>query len=178
MNKFYVAFPALLLIAFCVYYTQVAKPEMEAKEAAAIQDQKNRDDADAARRQAIEEKARDDALKQNAAREAKDNEKKEQIRLKNLKQDNDTKEETEKYEAQAKALTKQIADMAKETEMLRTQRTQLSRDVFAAAAKVELAKTDRVTAELEIQRMYAMVAEKVGDSFLTKSPPLPVVAPK
>ena len=28
MNKFYVIFPTVLLIAFAVYYTQVAKPEM------------------------------------------------------------------------------------------------------------------------------------------------------
>jgi hypothetical protein len=45
--------------------------------------------------------------------------------------------------------------------------------VFAAAAKVEMAKIDRNNAELEIQRMYEMVAQKVDESSLAKLPPPP-----
>jgi chromosome segregation ATPase len=75
----------------------------------------------------------------------------------------------------AAALTKQIADLDKEVADLRTKRENLTRDIFDAAAKAELAKIDRQNAELEIQRMYEMVAQKVSDSFLTKLPPPPPV---
>ena len=57
-------------------------------------------------------------------------------------------------------------------DVIRNQRESTSREVFDAAAKVELAKIDRRNAELEIQRMYEMVAQKVTDTSLAK-PPLP-----
>jgi hypothetical protein len=56
---------------------------------------------------------------------------------------------------------------------LRNQRESLSRETFDSAAKVELAKIDRRNAELEILRMYDMVAQRVSDSSLTKLPPPP-----
>ncbi len=173
MNKFYVVFPTLLLIAFGVYYTQVAKPQMaeqERIEAQKIEDQKA---ADEVRRQQIEDKARMDAVAQQQAREAKDKEKQERLQREKDEQDRKVKEETEKFEAEAASVTKQIADMDKEIVNLRAQREQLGREVYESAAKVELAKTDRDNADLEIQRMYDMVAQKVGDSFLTKLPPPP-----
>jgi chromosome segregation ATPase len=173
MNKFYVVFPAVLLIAFGVYYTQIAKPEMEEQARVELRKTEEKNAADEARRKEIEAKAQQDALVQSKAREEKDRLKQEQLQQAKDKQDRDTKEETEKYETQALSLTKQISDMEKEIASLRAQREQTSRDVFAAAAKVETAKIDRNNAELEIQRMYDMVAQKVGDSSLTKLPPPP-----
>jgi chromosome segregation ATPase len=171
MNKFYVIFPAFLLIVFCVYYTQIAKPEMAEK--ARIEERKAEDQqqAEEAHRKEIEEKAQADALAQQKARELKDREKQERLQREKEEQDSRTKEDTEKYESQAASLTMQIADMEKEINNLRAQREELSRAVFAAAAKVEMAKIDRNNAELDIQRMYEMVAQKVDDSFLTKLPP-------
>ena len=173
MNKFYVVFPALLLIAFGVYYTQVAKPEMAEQERIEAQKVADQQAADEVRRKEIEAKAQADAAVQQQAREAKDREKQERAQREKDEQDRKIKAETEKFEAEAASLNKQISDMDKDIVNLRSQREQLSRDVFDSAARVELAKTDRDNANLEIQRMYDMVAQKVGDSFLTKLPPPP-----
>jgi len=56
MNKFYVIFPAVLLLVFAVYYIQVAKPEMAEQEAAAKQKSRTKRQADAARRADIEKR--------------------------------------------------------------------------------------------------------------------------
>ncbi len=174
MNKFYFIFPALLVIAFGLYYTQVAKPEMAADEAAARQIIADKQAADDVRRAEIEKKATADAAAQQKAREEKEHEKQEKARLAQVENDSKIAEETARLESDAATLSKQIADMEKEIADLRSRRENLSREVFASAAKVELARIDRQNAELEIQRMYDMVAQKVGDSFLTK---LPVAAP-
>jgi predicted RNase H-like nuclease (RuvC/YqgF family) len=173
MNKFYVIFPAVLVIAFSLYYFQVAKPEMAAQELRAAAEKDAKDAAEKARLAVIEDKARADAQAQQQAREEKDRAKQEKARNDRVEQDRKIADETAKFESEAASLSKQVADMEKETADLRTKRENLSRDVFAAAAKVELAKIDRQNAELEIQRMYDMVAQKVSDSFLTKLPPPP-----
>jgi hypothetical protein len=175
MNKFYVIFPVVLLITFGVYYTQVAKPEMAEQERAAARKVEQQLATDEARRKEIELKAQADAQAQQQAREQKDREKQEKARRDREEQDRKISEDTAKYENLAASLTKQIADMDKEIADLRNRRESLTRDIFDAAAKVELAKIDRQNAELEIQRMYDMVAQKVNDSFLTKLPPPPPV---
>jgi len=176
MSKFYVIFPTTLLIIFAVYYTQVAKPEMAAREAAeakALADQQARDDAN---RKALEAQAQADAAKQQAARAEKDREREERAKRQQEEQDNQVREETAKLVDEAGTLNKQIADMQKTIAELRNQREALNREVFDDAAKVELAKIDRRDAELEIQRMYDMVARRIDDSFLVKAPPPPAPA--
>jgi chromosome segregation ATPase len=170
MNKFYVMFPAVLLVAFAVYYTQFAKPEMAEQEAAAKQKITDQEAVDAARRADIEKKAQADAQVQQHAREEKDRLKQEKARHDREEADRQIAEETAKFENEAASLTKQIASMEKEISTLRANREDLSREVFEVAAKVELAKIDRQNAELEIQRMYGMVAQRVNDSFLAKLP--------
>jgi len=171
MNKFYVFFPAVLLVAFAIYYTQVAKPEMAEQEAAAKQKIVDQEVADTARRADIEKKAQADAQVQQHAREERDRLKLEKARHDREEQDRQIADETAKFENESASLKKQISDMEKDIFNLRAKREDTSRAVFEAAAKVELAKIDRQNAELEIQRMYGMVAQRVNDSFLTKLPP-------
>jgi septal ring factor EnvC (AmiA/AmiB activator) len=171
MNKFYVIFPTVLLIAFAVYYTQIAKPEMADKEAAVKQKIADQEAVDAARRADIEKKAQVDAQVQQHAREERDRLKQEKARHDREEADRQIADETAKFENEAASLTKQISDMEKEIAGLRAKREDVSRALFDAAAKVELAKIDRQNAELEIQRMYGMVAQRVNDSFLTRLPP-------
>jgi cell division protein FtsI/penicillin-binding protein 2 len=171
MNKFYVFFPAVLLVAFAIYYTQVAKPEMAEQEAAAKQKIVDQEVADTARRADIEKKAQADAQVQQHAREERDRLKQEKARHDREEQDRQIADETAKFENESASLKKQISDMEKDIFNLRAKREDTSREVFEAAAKVELAKIDRQNAELEIQRMYGMVAQRVNDSFLTKLPP-------
>jgi hypothetical protein len=49
----------------------------------------------------------------------------------------------------------------------------MNREVLEMAKRVELTKIDRRNAELEIQRMYDIVAQKVAASSLTQAPPPP-----
>ncbi len=173
MNKFYVLFPTFLLIVFGVYYTQVAKPEMAAKEAAILKADEEKAAADEAARLKIEQKAQEDARRQQEERARKDREKEEKARADQEAEDKKVRDETAKLEGEAASLTKQIADEQKLIADLREQKDKTTRDVFDGAAKVELAKIERRNAELEIQRMYDMVAQKVDDSFLTQMPPAP-----
>jgi predicted RNase H-like nuclease (RuvC/YqgF family) len=173
MNKFYVIFPTVLLIAFGVYYTQIAKPEMAEQDRRAAEKVLEQQAADDARRAEIEKKAQEDARKVQQERELKEQAKQEKARHDREEQANQIAAETAKFETQATSLSKQISDMDKEITELRNKREELSRDVFDSAAKVELAKIDRRNAELEIQRMYDMVAQKVNESFLVKLPPPP-----
>jgi hypothetical protein len=173
MNKFYVIFPTCLLIVFGVYYTQVAKPEMAAKEAAALKAEQEKEAADEAARLKIEQKAQEDARRQQEERERKDKEKQEKAKAEQEAEDKKVRDETAKLEGEAASLTKQIADEQKVISDLRAEKDKMTRAVFDGAANVELAKIDRRNAELEIQRMYDMVAQKVDDSFLTQAPPPP-----
>jgi colicin import membrane protein len=173
MNKFYVIFPTVLLLAFGVYYTQIAKPDMAEQERIAADKVAQQTAADEARRKEIEAKAQADAQIQQKAREEKDLAKQEKARRDREEEDHKIAVETAKFESESASLTKQIADMDKQISDLRNKKETLTREVFDAAAKVELAKIDRRNSELEVQRMYAVVAQKVGDSFLAKTPPPP-----
>jgi hypothetical protein len=168
MNKFYVIFPTFLLITFCLYYTQIAKPAMAAQELAAIKRVADQQAADEERRKAVEAKAQEDARRQQAERDEKDRAKQEKLQREKDEQDRRINEETARLEGDAVNLTKQ-----NEITNLRNKRENLSRESFDSAAKVELAKIDRRNAELEIQRMYEMVAQKVAGSSLTRLPPPP-----
>jgi septal ring factor EnvC (AmiA/AmiB activator) len=173
MSKFYVILPTTLLIIFAVYYTQVSKPAMAAKELAdqkAIAEQDARDEAN---RKQIEIKAQQDAIRQQEERARKDREKEEKLKRQQEEQDNQVRTETDRLVAEATSLSKQIADLQKEIGGLRNQRDALNREVFQDAANVERTKIDRRNAELEIQRMYDMVAKKIDDSFLVKAPTIP-----
>ncbi len=173
MNKFYVLLPTLLLIIFGVYYVKVAKPEMLAQEAAQQRKVAEQEAADAARRHALEVKAQADARRQQEERDAKERAREEAIKRQKEEETQKVVDETNRLVAEQTNLTKQIDSMQKEITNLRNERENLNRQVFDDAAKVELAKIDRRNAELEIQRMYDMVAQKVDDSFLTQMPPPP-----
>jgi chromosome segregation ATPase len=173
MNKFYVIFPTALLIAFTVYYTQVAKPQMEANDRAQAQAAAAEQAAEDARRKVIEKKAQEDARRQQLERQAQDRARAEKARQQHEQQVREVNDDTNRFLKQAADLRDQIAATQKEIADLRNQREQLNRKMFDDAAEVETARITRRNAELEIQRMYNMVAMKVDDSFLTAMPPPP-----
>jgi predicted RNase H-like nuclease (RuvC/YqgF family) len=173
MSKFYVILPTCLLIVFGVYYTQVAKPAMAAATAAEQKRQVDQAAIDEANRHQIELKAQQDAIRQQEERAKKDLEREEKARKQQEDQDNQVREETNRWLAESATLTRQTADLQKEIADLRNQREALNREVYDDAAKVEIAKIDRRVAELDLQRMYSIVGQKVDESFLTKIPPPP-----
>ncbi len=171
MNKFYVILPVVLLILFGGYYVKIAKPEMAAK---VLADEKRIADDKAveeAKRKEIEAKAQDDARKAQAVRDAKERERLDKAQRDKDEQDRKVLDETTKYEKEASDLSKQIANLEIEITTLRNKREDMNREVLESAKKVELAKIDRRNAELEIQRMYDIVAQKVAASSLTQMPP-------
>jgi chromosome segregation ATPase len=173
MNKFYVILPVALLILFGGYYFKVAKPEMAAKVLADEKRIADEREVEETKRKEIEAKAQDDARKAQAVRDEK-----ERVRLAKAQQDKDEQDrkvldETTKYEKEAEKLSKQIADLEIAITNLRNKREDMNREVLELAKKVELTKIDRRNAELEIQRMYDVVAQKVAASSLTQAPPPP-----
>ena len=173
MNKFYVILPVALLILFGGYYFKVAKPEMAAT---VLADEKRIADeraAEEAKRKEIEAKAQDDARKAQAVRDAKEHERLEKAQRDKDEQDRKVLDETTKYAKEAEKLSKQIAALEIEITNLRNKREDMNREVLELAKKGELAKIDRRNAELEIQRMYDVVAQKVAASSLTQAPPPP-----
>ena len=173
MNKFYVILPVALLILFGGYYVKIAKPEMAAK---VLADEKRVADERAteeAKRKEIEAKAQDDARKAQAVRDAKEHERLGKAQRDKDEQDRKVLDETTKYEKEADKLSKQIADLEMEITNLRNKREEMNREVLEMAKRVELTKIDRRNAELEIQRMYDIVAQKVAASSLTQAPPPP-----
>jgi len=173
MNKFYVILPVALLLLFGGYYFKVAKPDMAAT---VLADEKRIGDeraAEEAKRKEIEAKAQDDARKAQAVRDAKEHERLEKAQRDKDEQDRKVLDETTKYEKEAEKLSKQIAALEIEITNLRNKREDMNREVLELAKKGELAKIDRRNAELEIQRMYDVVAQKVAASSLTQAPPPP-----
>jgi len=175
MNKFYFILPVVLMISFGVYYTQIAQPDMAAAAAAAKRRQEEVAKAEEAHRLEIERKSQEDARRVQAERDAKSKAAQEKARAEKEAQDRAVREETAKFENEAARLTQQIADLEREIAGLRAKREQVNQESFELAKQVELAKIDRRTAEMDLQRMYEMVAQKVTDSSLTR---MPVVPPK
>ena len=173
MNKFYVILPIFLLIAFGVYYTQIAQPAMKAAVVAAEKRQAEIQAAEDAHRAEIERKSQEDARRAQAERDAKSRAAQEKARLEKEAQDKAIRDETAKFEDEAARLTKEIAALERDIATLREKREQTNRESFELAKQVELAKIDRRTAEMDLQRMYEMVAQKVTDSSLTRMPPAP-----
>jgi len=129
--------------------------------------------ADEANRLRIEAKAQEDARRVQEERTKKDRDRDEKARREKDEQDRKIRDETLKLEADSASYTKQIADLQAQIAALRAQKENTNRDVFDAAARVERAKIDRRNSELEIQRMYSIVAQKVTDSSMTRMPPPP-----
>jgi hypothetical protein len=171
MNKFYVLLPAVLLITFGVYYTKVAKPEMAAQALAQEQRIAREKDEETRKKADIDRKAQEDARARQAEKDKKDRERQEKARLDKEEQDRKIHDETAKFENEAARFTKQIADLEIEITKLRSRRDQLNGEVLEVAKKVELTKIERRNAELDIQRMYDIVAQKVAASALAKAPP-------
>jgi len=170
MNKFYLIVPIVLLGVFCVYYnqfsTQLAVTEHQkalAAQAAAAQVEQNHQaamqkaQADA---QALEEAQRAEEARQEAEHLAKFEASKQKLA-----------DETASFQQEADSYAKQAADLQAQLNSLQTDHDKLSREVFELQKQVELAKIDRRTADLEIQRTYDMVTQKITASPLTYAPP-------
>src|ERR1019366_833395 len=168
----YVLGPGLMLAVFLFFYF-ASKSETDArlKEEKAHKEQVEKDAE--AKKQAAEAKARADAEARNAQRTtdeakiAKDKQDKYDSDMRRIKDD------TDKASANAETYAKQVSELTIELDTLRKQKDTMTRDGFDLAKHVELAEVARRNAELEIQRMVEMIANRADQSTMTKMPPPP-----
>ena len=168
----YVLAPAAMLAVFLFFYAS-SRAEARAKEAAHQEEiAKQKAEADEKKRIA-EAKARDDAKQREAEREAadakaaKDKQDKYDADMLRIKQD------TDKANALAEGYAKQVSDLTIELDTLNKQKDALTRAEFDEAKKVELAVVARRNAEIEIQRLVEMIANRADQSMMAKMPPPP-----
>ncbi|MBA3850419.1 MAG: hypothetical protein C0502_10565 [Opitutus sp.] len=175
----YVLLPAILLAAFLFtpgtgYFSSMQQLAEKHKRVAA--EKAAAKAADDARRADIEKKAAEDAKRRQEQREAEEKAKEQ----KKVKEHEDAmkqlRDETAKYTAEADAYQKETNSLELQLNDLRNQKEKSNREVFELSKQVELAKVSRRNAELEIQRMVDIVAQKVGASSFAAMPPPP--APK
>jgi hypothetical protein len=168
----YVLAPAAMLAVFLFFYAS-SRTEAKAKEDARLADIARQKADDAEKKQIAEAKAREDALKREADREAADAK---AAREKQEKYDAEMariKADADKSNAQAEAYAKQVSDLTIELDSLNKQKDSLSRAEFDQEKKVELAQVARQNAEMEIQRMVQMIANRADQSTMAKMPPPP-----
>lgn len=172
----YIIFPGVMLAGFLVIYLS-HKKEAEDKERshiAAVAQKKADEDT---KKKAAEAKAREDAKKRQDERDAEEKKKEEDKAAKQAADDKKVKDATAEYTAKAATATKEVSSLEAELDRLRKEKDKTNRETFEIAKQVELARVARRNAELEIQRMTAMIAKRVSDSFLVRPPYVPPAPP-
>ena len=172
MNKFYLIVPIVLLGVFCVYYHQfsvqvavqaaAAKAAQKAHDAQVEQEQaghRHRKSPTIAR---AGKSQRDEEARQQAEHLAKFEASKQKLA-----------DETAKFQQEADSYSKEAADLQAKLDSLEATHEKLARELFDLQKQIELAKIDRRDADLEIQRAYDEVTQKVSASSLTFAPPPP-----
>jgi membrane protein involved in colicin uptake len=170
----YVISVGSMLAIFLVLYFAETKKHDERERVRAAEVAKKKADEDA-RKAAIEAAAKADADKR-AAQRAADEAKKEADRVAKWEAEGQKiKDATDKYNAEADRSARKAAALELQLTDLRAQKEKLNREAFDLTKQVELGKINRRTAEMEIQRITAMIATKATQSSLARPPA--VVAP-
>jgi hypothetical protein len=172
----YLIFPGVMLAGFLVFYMSHKKTAEEKERAHKIQVAKEKDEADREKKEA-ETKAREDARKRQEEREAEEKKKEDEKAAKQAADDKKVRDQTAEYTAKAEAAAKQAAQLEQELDRLRKEKDKTSRETFELQKQVELARIARRNAELEIQRMTEMVAQRAAASPMTRPPPVPAALP-
>lgn len=174
MNKFYLIVPLVLCTLFGVYYYKFIQEEGVKTELRAKAAKIAKDEADAKKKE-IEDKARKDADDRQQKRLADEKKKEDDRRAKWEAQGKDIADATAKYNAEAAKYTKQIAELEAQLKDMRLKKDNATRESFDLKKRVELALIAKRDAELEIQRMVSMVANKATESAMARPPPPPPV---
>jgi len=168
----YVLGPGLMLGVFLFFYFS-SKAETDARMKAEKARKEEIAKEEEQKKQIAEKKARDDAERRNADRAA------DEARIAKEKQDKydadmrRIQEDTDKATASAEASAKQVSELTIELDTLHKQKDSITREGFDLAKRVEMAEVARRNAELEIQRMVDMIANRADQSSMTKMPPPP-----
>jgi len=168
----YVIAPGAMLAVFLFFYVSSRQETIAREKAKAEEVAQEKADAEA-KKKVAEAKAREDADRRTAEREA--DEAKAALE-KEQKYDSDMaaiKADTDKSNALADTYSKQVSDLAVELDSLNKQKDQLTRESFELSKKIELAEVARHNAEMEVQRLVEMIADRADESLMAKMPPPP-----
>ncbi len=170
MNKFYFIIPVVLLVAFVAYYSQFSKEFAHREQVKAEQLAKVKAEEEQKKQEAIA-KAAEEAHQREEAQRAADAAAEAERRAKWDADNQKIVDETADYQQKADVYARQAADLGVQLDSLRNTHDQASRDLFNLQKEIELAKIDKRNADLEIQRTYDMVTQKVAASTLANYAP-------
>lgn len=176
MKKLYIIVPLILLVAFSFYYRNFAA-DLEVRRAADDAAEQVRLAEEEAAKAKAEQLAREESDKRAADRIAKD-----EAAAAKKKADWDAAgakivEETAGYKKQADNYTKRVNELELQLVEIRRQKDQATNEALALTEQIELARIAKRNAELEVQRLTDMVAERAAKSAMTQMPPAPPKAP-
>jgi len=160
----YVVFPMAMLAVFLGFYLE-NKREWDAAEAARVLSEQKAKAAEDARKSAAEAAAR------IAAQKRADDQKREEAAKEQARRDKWDAETraiqavTDRANAEAEAAGKEAADLEIQIDTLRKQKEQLNRADFDLLKQVELARVQERIAELEVERMVRMIADRADQAL-------------
>ena len=165
----YLVVPGTLLALFLVFYfshQKEAHAREEARKVAVAQKQAE----EAAKKKAAEDLAKEQALKTQREREEEIRKKEEDRRIKQEKVDKEIRDETNEFLAEVAKYEKEAKALQEELTRLEREKDRLGREAFDMAKQVELGEVARRTAEIESERMVAMIAERAQRSAMAAIP--------
>jgi chromosome segregation ATPase len=177
MNKFYLIIPVVLLAVFIARYSQFTNQFAQAELVKAHEKQLADAEVEKNKAEAIE-RATADARARKEAQDAEDARLEAEHLAKFEASKQKLADQTAKFQQEADSYAKQATDLQAQLDSLQATHEKASQELFDLQKQIELAKIDRRDADLEIQRTYDMVTQKVADSSLTYAPPPPTAEAK
>jgi len=178
--QLFLVIPALLLLAFLFtpgYGYFAAQKEITAKQEAREKAAAEARQAEEAKRLEIQKRAEEDAITRQKENELLERAKEDKRRKDYEDAINKLRDDIATFTRETEGHTKESADLEATLAKLRDQKEAANRDTFDLAKQVELAKIERRIAEMEIQRMVAMVSRNLSSSPLLAPPPPPAAVP-
>ena len=168
----YVFGPGIMLAVFLFFYlTSKAETDRRMAEEKVHKAQVEKEAEE--KKAAAEKKAQEDAEQRNIARAeaerkaAQEKQDKYDAEMRRIQAD------TAKFNADVDRYAKEVSELTIQLDSLRKQKDALIREGFEMAKRVELAAVARRNAELEIQRLVQMLANRADQSLMAKMPPPP-----
>lgn len=177
MNKFYIIVPVVLLGIFGFFYNGFTKEyaiQQAQEEAARVAEEQRV----AAEKAEADIRAKEDADRRTAERDAEEARKVAERRAKWEAAGKDIADSTAKFKAETAKLSQEAQDLEIALLEIRKQRETAASEAFDLTKKVEMARIEKRNAELQVQRMTEMVSKRAADSSLTKLPDLTPPAKK
>jgi hypothetical protein len=168
----FVIFPGILLAVFLFFYNQTADQIREKEHARALEVQRQKE-VDAQKKKMIEDNARRDAEKRAKEQADEDARKEAEAAQKKAAERNRIQAATDEANAELDRYSKESADLEIQLDHLRKDKDQLTREDAELERSVQEAQIRERNAELEVQRMVDMIAQRANQSYLTRLPPPP-----